>query len=95
MGVRTLEEKTQVYWNISQAYNSPKPILTVERAIKDLGSIEDETSSRKSLAKHTTEMLDKIIGVSTSNSQLIAIAGNAPYEAGQDNYEWDEGPKAA
>ena len=63
MGVRTLEEKTQAFWNISRAYNAPKPTLTVEQAIKTLGDIEDETFGQKRLAKHATEMLDDIIGV--------------------------------
>ena len=89
MGVRTLEEKTQAYWDISQAYNSLKPTLTIERAIKDLGDIEDETSSQKSLAKHTTKMLDSIIGFPAPEPELTCSVGEDPYLYGQDDYTFD------
>lgn len=93
MGERTLEEKTQAYWNISQAYNSPKPTLTVERAIRDLGDIEDETSSQKLLAIHATKMLDSIIGFPEPETDVDLVitcnGGPESYECGQDNYTFD------
>ena len=70
MGVRTLVEKTQAFWDVSRAYNAPKPTLTVEQAIKALGDIEDETSDQRRLAKKATHMLDDIIGFPSPEEEL-------------------------
>ena len=72
MGDKTLEEKTRSYWDVSRAYNLPRGCanMTTEEAIKHLGDIEDKTSSRKTIAKKATKLLDDIIGYSPVENKV-------------------------
>jgi hypothetical protein len=61
----TLEGKTQLFWNISQAYNrqqGPLNGISTEKAIRHLGEIEEITNKQKIVAQQTTKLLDEIIG---------------------------------
>ena len=66
----TLEQKTQLFWATSRAYNhqdGPHKGITCEQAIASLSNLEEEIGPQKKLKSHVTRLLDNIIGVPSNN----------------------------
>lgn len=69
MGDKTLEEKTQSYWEVAKAYNSSDKSMTCEQAIKKLGEVEDTTNYQKKIARKASNLLDDIIGMPPAENE--------------------------
>lgn len=58
----SLEEKTQVYWNLSRAYNgrTEKPI-TAEHLFKRVNKVLTELDPNRLLAKQLIQLKDEVV----------------------------------